>query len=105
MLELTKRNDYRKWFPEPTMREIRGSLENWPSVVVLWDSNNKISFFCAKLPKVCGLYSNPEENFTAQSLLLYGYGAIKELNESSHFSLVVVFFGLKHFSFVSLKIP
>ena len=34
----------------------------------------------------------PGENFTAQSLLLYGYGAIKELNESSHFSLVVVFF-------------
>ena len=48
---------------------------------------------------------SPEENFTAQSLLLHGYGAIKELNESSHFSLVVVFFGLKHFSLVSPKIP
>ena len=47
----------------------------------------------------------PEENFTAQSLLIYGYGAIKEFNESSHFSLIVVFFGLKHFSFVSPKIP
>ena len=51
------------------------------------------------------LSDHPEENFTAQSLLLYGYGAVKELNESSHFSLVVVFFGLKHFSFVSPKIP
>ena len=51
-----------------------------------------------------GLQDNPEENFTAQSLLLYGYGAVKELSESSHFSLVV-FFGLKHFSFVSPKIP
>ena len=39
------------------------------------------------------------------SKLLYGYGAVKELSESSHFSLVVVFFGLKHFSFVSPKIP
>ena len=44
-----------------------------------------------------------EENFTAQSSLLYGYGVVKELNESSHFSLVEVFFGLKHFSFVLLK--
>ena len=42
---------------------------------------------------------NPGENFTAQSLLLHGYGAVKELNESSHFRLVGVFFGLKHFSF------
>lgn len=40
--------------------------------------------------KVQGPY--PEENFTAQSLLLYGYEAVKELNESSRFSLVVVFF-------------
>ena len=47
----------------------------------------------------------PKENFTAQSLLLYGYGAVKELNESSHFSLIVVSYGLKYFSFVSPKIP
>ena len=54
----------------------------------------------------CNLfYDFQEENFTAQSLLLHGYGAVKELNESSHFSLIVVFFGLKHFSFVSPKIP
>ena len=33
----------------------------------------------------------PEANFTAQSLLLYSYGAKKEINKSSHFSLVVVF--------------
>ena len=51
------------------------------------------------------IQKNPEENFTAQILLLYGYGAIKELNESSHFSVIVVFFGLKHSSFVSPKIP
>ena len=45
----------------------------------------------------------PEDNFTAQSLLLYGYEAVKELNESSHFSLVA-FFDLKLFSIVSPKI-
>ena len=54
---------------------------------------------------LAGLKLVPGENFTAQSLLLYGYGAVKELNESSHFSVIVVFFGLKHFSFVSSKIP
>ena len=43
-------------------------------------------------------HRTPEENSS-------GYGALKELNESSHFSLVVVSFGLKHFSFVSPKIP
>ena len=46
---------------------------------------------------VAVLTSFPEENFTAQSLL--------ELNESSHFSLIVVLFGLKRFSFISPKIP
>ena len=49
-------------------------------------------------------WRNLEENFTAQSMLLYGYGAVKELNESSHFSLVVVFMGLKHFSFVDFRL-
>ena len=49
--------------------------------------------------------ANPEENFTAQSLLLYGSGIINKLNESSDFILFVVFFSLKHFSFVSPKIP
>ena len=58
------------------------------------------------LPQRISIPKEPsKENFTAQSLLLYGYGAVKELNESSHFSLVVVFFGLKHFSFVFPKIP
>ena len=51
------------------------------------------------------MYKVPEEDFTAQSLLIYSYWAVKELNESSHFILVAVFFGLKHFSFVSPKIP
>lgn len=55
-------------------------------------------------PNIVAELLSPEENFAAQSLLLYGYGAVKELDESSHFSLVV-FFGLKHFKFVSPKTP
>ena len=38
------------------------------------------------------LQTTQKKNFTTQSLLLYGYGAVKELNKSSHFSLIVVFF-------------